>query len=516
MNQTEQAAPAVEVRGATKTYGPIVALDDVSFTLRPGGAHALLGHNGAGKSTLVNVLSGVVTPDRGEVLLDGKVVELRSPRQAQAAGIAVVAQELSVVPTLTVHENILLGKVGAGVSGSGSIDRDQVRALLARLGLAGVSPETMVEDLSMGERQLIEIARALSRNARVLILDEPTASLADREIQRVFGAVREVIAEGRSVVFVTHRLGEVLDLCTRVTVMRDGAVTITRDVAGLDRDSIVQLMLGDVAARTEVARADAAGREGLVDIEGLTVPGHVDNFSLQAKRGQIVGIAGQVGSGASEVVRALAGLVPDARGQVRVGRKPLRPGAPGRSLKAGVVFASNDRKSEGLFLDQSIARNLVATRLRAASKGGILSSKRIKATSQRLIDLISIERSRLPQPAATLSGGNQQKVFLGRCLDREDAELMLFDEPTRGVDVGGRVEIHNLIRHAASAGNAVVFVSTDHEEVLDLADTVVTMFAGRVTRVARSADMTSAMLLGDMTHGSADQAGQGAEVGQTT
>lgn len=504
MGESEQAALAVEVRGVSKTYGPILALNDVSFTLRPGEVHALLGHNGAGKSTLINVLSGVVAPDRGELLLDGKPVEFRSPRQAQAAGIAVVAQELSVVPTLTVQENILLGSVGT--RRAKGLHRDEMRALLKRLGMVGVGPDTMVEDLSMGERQLVEIARALSRNARVLILDEPTASLADREIQRVFTAVRELAAEGRSVIFVSHRLGEVLELCSRVTVMRDGAVTITRDVAGLDRKSIVQLMLGDVAARAEIGEVAGGAREDLVVIDDLTVPGHVEHFSLRADGGQIVGIAGQVGSGASDVVRALAGLVPDARGRVVVNGRALRLGAPGRSLRSGVVFASNDRKTEGLFLAQSISRNLVATRLRDLSNGGVLSSKKTNSVAQRLIDLIKIERRRLPLAAQTLSGGNQQKVFLGRCLDRDDAVVMLLDEPTRGVDVGGRADIHNLIRHAASMGGTVVFVSTDHEEVLDLADIIVTMFAGQVTRIARRCQMTPEMLLADMTHGGTEEA----------
>jgi ABC-type sugar transport system ATPase subunit len=501
MTPSEQTDLAVEVRGATKAYGPIVALGDVSFRLRRGEVHALLGHNGAGKSTLVKVLAGVVSPDQGEVLVGGRPVELKSPRHAQAAGIAVVEQELSVVPTLTVQENILLGSVDAGLSRSGGADREAIKALLARLGLTDIGPDTMVEDLSIAERQLVEIARALSRDARVLILDEPTATLGEHEIVRVFAAVRELVAEGRSVIFVSHRLGEVLELCSRVTVMRDGKVTASRDVEGLDREGIVQLMLGDVAAKAEVEVAEGKRQAGLVAVEDLAVPGHVEDFSLRADGGEIIGIAGQVGSGASEVLRALAGLVPDARGRVTISGRAMRLGAPSRSHKAGVVFASNDRKSEGLFLTQSIARNLVATRLDKISSGGVMSGRKAGALARRLADLIKVDHQRLSQAAETLSGGNQQKVFLGRCLDRDDAVLLLFDEPTRGVDVGGRAEIHNLIRHAASGGNSVIFVSTDHEEVLDLADTVVTMFAGKVTRVARRGDMSAATILGDMTQG---------------
>jgi ABC-type sugar transport system ATPase subunit len=502
----EQSAktPVVEVRGATKAYGPVKALDDVSFTLARGEVHALLGHNGAGKSTLVKVLSGVVSPDQGEVLVDGRPVELKSPRSAQAAGIAVVEQELSLVPTLTVRENILLGSVDAGFWRSSGVDDAEIRSLLSRLGLDDVGPDTVVEDLSIAECQLVEIARALSRDAKVLILDEPTATLGEAEIVRVFGALRELVAEGYGIIFVSHRLGEVLEICSRVTVLRDGKVTADREVAGLDRDSIVELMLGDVADKVPVRKSAEGDADGMMAIEGLTVPRYVESFDLDVSAGEIVGIAGQVGSGASEVLRALAGLVPEARGKVSIAGKAMRLGAPGRSLKAKVVFASNDRKSEGLFLTRSIANNLLATRLRKVTNGGWLSRQKERTTAQRLAELIKVDQRRLGQPVETLSGGNQQKVFLGRCLDRDDAKVLLLDEPTRGVDVGGRMEIHNLIRHAASAGNTVIFVSTDHEEIIDLADTVVTMFAGQITRVLRREEVTAAAVLGDMTHGGSD------------
>lgn len=502
---SEQMPLAVEVRGVTKAFGPIVALDNVSFTLRPGEIHALVGHNGAGKSTLVKVLTGVVTPDQGEVLVNGTPVTLANPRQAQAAGIAVVEQELSLVPALTVLENILLGRVGTGSHSRGD-DRRAVQELLTRLGLSNVRPDTVVEDLSMAERQLVEIARALSRDARILILDEPTATLGEREIERVFAGVRELAAAGHGVIFVSHRLGEVLDLCSRVTVMRDGHMIASRPVAEMDRESIVELMLGKVAAKINVERREGAVREGLVVIDGLTVPGHVTDFKLRANGGEIVAIAGQVGSGTSEVLRALAGLIPDARGHVSVAGRAMRLGAPKRAIRAGAVFASNDRKSEGLFLHQSVLRNLLATRLKKVSSWGIVRRGASTALAQRLAGLIGFDSKRLGAPADTLSGGNQQKVFLGRCLEKEDAILLLFDEPTRGVDVGGRADIHNLIRHAASTGNCVIFASTELDEIVDLADTVVTMFAGRITRIGRREEMTAADILAAMTSGAAARA----------
>jgi ABC-type sugar transport system ATPase subunit len=265
-------------------------------------------------------------------------------------------------------------------------------------------------------------------------------------------------------------------------------------------------MLGKVAEKSNAERRDGGVREGLVVIDQLSVPGHVADFALRVNGGEIVAIAGQVGSGASEVLRALAGLIPDARGHVSIAGRPMRLGAPQRSIRAGAVFASNDRKSEGLFLHRSVARNLLATRLKAVSRGGVLSPGLSAALAQRLAGLIGFDRKRLGVAAETLSGGNQQKVFLGRCLEKEDTTLLLFDEPTRGVDVGGRADIHNLIRHAASTGACVIFASTELDEITDLADTVVTMFAGRITRVGRREEMTAADILAEMTSGAAKMA----------
>jgi len=353
-------------------------LNDVSFSLRQGEIHALVGHNGAGKSTLVKVLAGVVTPDQGQVLVGGAPVTLKSPRQAQAAGIAVVEQELSLVPALSVLDNILLGRVDTH-SGSRGDFLGEVRGLLTQLGLGDVRLGTIVEDLSMAERQLVEIARALSRNARILILDEPTATLGEREIERVFAGVRKLVAEGRSVIFVSHRLGEVLDLCSQVTVLRDGRMIASRPAAELSRDGIVELMLGKISEKAEVAVREGGRLDELVVVEGLRVPRHVEDFGLRANGGEIVAIAGQVGSGASEVLRALGGLVPDARGRVAIGGRAMRLGAPQRSIRGGAIFASNDRKGEGLFLHLSVARNLLATRLKAVSRGSFVSRRMFTA-----------------------------------------------------------------------------------------------------------------------------------------
>jgi ABC-type sugar transport system ATPase subunit len=499
------APPFIDARGITKRYGPITALDDVSFELRPGEVHALLGHNGAGKSTLVKILSGLVRPDSGTLTMAGEEVTLRTPQQAQQHGVALVDQELSLVPALTVEENILLGNVESPFLQRPGGSRAATREILDGLGLRHVAPSTHVRDLAIGERQLIEIARALSRDARVLILDEPTATLSDTEIEHVFRAVRQVVAQGRSVIYVSHRLGEVLELCDRASIFRDGRHVETRAVSELDRRGLIELMLGDVP---EPSQRDGlhedAGEVATVTIRNLSVPPRVQGFDLTARGGQIIALAGQIGSGASEVLRALAGLVPDAQGDVSINGKDVRLGSPRRCVDAGTVYASGDRKGEGLFLGHSVQLNLVATRLPALTRWGLVRRGAAASVARQLIDVIGMDRKRMRTPVVSLSGGNQQKVFLGRCLEQHAAELLLLEEPTRGVDVGGRMEIHDLVRVAAAHGNAVIFASTELDEVLDLADTIVTMHAGRVVRTLPRRLATSAEILGDMTHGNSE------------
>lgn len=488
------------VSGVSKTYGAVAALSDVAFDLKPGEVHALLGHNGAGKSTMVKVLAGLVQPDAGTVLIDGEPVHPRNPRQAQAAGVALVDQELSLVPTLTVQENLLLGAPRGAVP-----DQRGLRSILDSLGLERIALSETVSRLALGEQQLVEIARALSRDAKILILDEPTATLSDHEIDMVFAAVRRMAADGRSIIYVSHRLGEILTLCQRATVFRDGRCIGTESVDRLDRDSIVEMMLGhlpELAAREQ--RSPTMGTSAAV-IRDLAVPPRLSGLDLEVAPGEIVGIAGQVGCGASEVMRALAGLVPEATGEVTVGGRRLRLGSPRRSSVNGVLYTTNDRKEEGLFLGHSIARNIVATRLPRLGRGGLVVRGRDRSAVERLLALTGIPQARRRTPVGSLSGGNQQKVLVARSLQADPCTLLLFDEPTRGVDVGGRQEIHELIRGAADAGIAVIFSSTELDEVLELSDTVVTMFGGRIVDVHPCSSVTPAQVLTDMTHGRTEE-----------
>jgi ABC-type sugar transport system ATPase subunit len=491
----------LEVRQVSKSYGAIKALDDLSFDLRSGEIHALLGHNGAGKSTLVKVICGLVEPGSGSFRVEGQDVDIQSAQDAKALGIALVDQELSLVPVLSVEENLQLGNLS--FLRSSSATRRRMRSTLDRLGLADLRLSRPVSSLSIGERQLVEIARALTRDVRILVLDEPTATLSDVEIERVFSVIRDVSAEGCGVVFVSHRLGEVMELCQRATIIRDGRRLATEELQDLTRNRLVELMVGELpAARPRTSDSEASRpSEPTIDVGALSVPGLVDDFTLRVNPGEVVGIAGQIGSGASQVLRALAGLVPDARGAVSIDGRPLRAGSPTRAKAAGITFVSNDRKGEGLFLSHSIEQNLTATRLGSISHLGLIVRGRSREIADRLMDLIGIGHDRRRRPVGFLSGGNQQKVFIGRCLERPNSHLLILDEPTRGVDVAGRAEIHDLVRGAAESGQAVIFSSTELDEMLDLADLIVTMFAGRMVSVLAQAEATASAILADTTHG---------------
>ena len=509
---TEQAvlhhAPAdavpgllLTLTGISKAFAGVQALDDVTVHVRGGEAHALCGHNGAGKSTLLKVLTGLEHPDAGEIAINGEPIRLRSAHDAQRHGIALVHQESGLVGALSVAENLFLGNVGEAALVRRADARRRATELLARVDLEDLDPRRRLESLAPGERKLVEIAHVLGRDARVVILDEPTASLSHAEGRRVFTAVRALVERGAAVIFVSHRLDEVFELCQRLTVLRDGRLITSVDAASVDRDALVELMLGGLhEQRTSLADRENAGRGPAVSVRGLSVPPLVERFELDAVPGSIVGIAGQVGSGASEALRGIAGLVPGVTGAIRLDDQAVPMGWGPAVLAAGVRYVPPDRKAEGLFLGQSIGANLTATRLRNLSRAGLVVERARRATAQTLLEIVGVRDHGLREHVVTLSGGNQQKVLIGRCLERSGGELLLLDDPTRGVDVGGRAEIHDLIRRAAAAGNTIIFVSTELDELLDLADVVVTMYKGRVVATRPRAEAVASVLLREMTH----------------
>lgn len=490
----------VRVEGLARAFNGVPAVRDASFTVAAGQIHAVCGHNGAGKSTVVKMLSGQLDPDSGSIVIGGDRVALRSRQAAQRLGVALVDQELSVVPALTVLENMLLGDIDVPFVNRRRRAVARCRQILDGMGLERISPDQPLSTLSIGERQLIEIARALSQNARLVILDEPTATLSDVESAHVFAAIRRVAATGCSVIFVSHRLSEVLELCDSVTVLRDGRTVATTPVKDVTVDELIVQMLGEPPHRLAAGSRPDHDLTHALRIAHLQLPGRLADFTLTARAGRIYALAGQLGSGASDLLRALGGLHPKATGTVELRGKQVPYRDAVGAARSGVAFVSNDRKTEGLFLGKPVAWNLVATRLPRLGRGGVLSRQRERAAARSLAERSGLPEGRLGESVLTLSGGNQQKAFVGRCLERDDVFALLLDEPTRGVDIGGRAAIHQLLRRAADSGLIVIFASTELDELLELGDVIVTMRDGRIVN-RYEGTIDGSALMRDMTHG---------------
>jgi ribose transport system ATP-binding protein/rhamnose transport system ATP-binding protein len=491
--------PVLAVEGITKRFGPNEVLKNVSLDLEAQEIRAICGENGAGKSTLVKIITGVHSADSGTVLIDDQPVEVIDPQHAQRLGIALVAQELSLAPALSVLDNIWLGNREVPLFHRRKEFRERARTALAKVGLDDLPLETPVAHLSIGRRQLVELARMLTRAARVFILDEPTATLSDVEIDRIFTALRALKAEGKTVIYITHRLGEVFQICDSVTVLRNGELIGTRRVDEIDRRHLMEMMLGRSFGEMYPHWVSKPGEPMLV-VKNLAVPPIVQSFDLTAHRGMVICLAGQVGSGAIEVLRALAGLVYNATGDVSIAGKAMVLRSAAAAQEAGVKFISEDRAGEGVFLRLRVGENLVATRIAEYSRFGILARRRLRAEAGKVATAVGVDRARLRSRADELSGGNQQKLAFGRSLGGDDPGVLLMNEPTRGVDVGARAEIYRLIRDFCDRGYCLVMASSDIEEVLGMADVIVSMYRGRKIATYRRGEADLHRVLADITH----------------
>jgi rhamnose transport system ATP-binding protein len=490
--------PTVTLRHVAKAFGAVRAVIDGTIDLYAGEAHALLGENGAGKSTMVKILAGVHEPDAGEVLLDGHPVTLASPAAARDAGIAVIYQEPTLFPDLSVAENIFMGRQPL-VAGR-RIDRRRMlaaaAALFGRLGVR-LDPGRICRGLSIADQQLVEIAKALSLEARVIVMDEPTAALSATEVARLFEVVRTLRAGGSAVLFISHRLEEVFEICQRVTVMRDGRHVLTSELDGMTTDDLVRAMVGRQMAERTAGERSAPG-DVILTVERLTREGVFTDVSLQVRAGEIVALAGLVGSGRSEVARAVFGVDRYDAGRVVVRDRELRRASPTAAMAAGIGFVPEDRRQQGLVMDMSVQQNVALASLGRLRKGGLVRSAAERAFASDWAVRLNLKYGRLTDPVLQLSGGNQQKVVLAKWLGRSPA-LLIVDEPTRGIDIATKAEVHRLLVQLAAEGVAILVISSELPEVLHIGDRILVMREGGLTAELRHEDATEEKIMAAAT-----------------
>jgi ribose transport system ATP-binding protein len=485
----------LSVSRISKSFGGAKALNDVSVDFRAGEVHALLGENGAGKSTLVKVIAGVVTADTGEVTFPGG---------SESSDVAMVFQELSVIPELSVRDNMALSmRRTSGLLVRREKLQERMQSALASAGLEDLDLDMPVEALPLAKRQLLEIARGLVADARTLILDEPTATLSDIEISRVHEVVRSLVAGGRSIVYITHRMGEVFRLADRITIMRSGSVVASGPTAEFTMDSVVTHMLGEEHTAGEAIHVKenfASENRRKLNIRGLDSGHRFSDVSFTAQAGEVTALFGQIGSGADDVVRALVGLIPVTAGDIQLNEIQLSALTRPKSQKHGIAYVSADRVLEGVFLSGSVAQNVSSGALAAVSRLGTIRAELETDLARSIASKVAFDASRIRVPVGSLSGGNQQKIAIGRALATEP-DVLVLNEPTRGVDIGARAEIYRALRQL-SANNVIVIVySSDIVELRELADRVITMFRGRPVSSNRTTDVMDSQILAEILHG---------------
>ncbi|WP_417586929.1 sugar ABC transporter ATP-binding protein [Pararhodobacter oceanensis] len=482
----------LQISGVSKSFEPIHALKSVDFDLRKGEIHALAGENGAGKSTLMNIIDGILQPDRGEILLDGTAVKITSPTRAQQLGIGFVHQEIALCPDISVAENIFMS--ATNVSKSLFMDFKALHKKAADvLGqLCDIDPAVKVRDLSISNQQLVEIAKALTLDCRVLILDEPTAALTEKEAQILFGIMRKLADRGISIIYISHRMVEIFDNCDRVTVFRDGQNITTRDVAEIGPGDVVNAMVGRVLGTLYPEKQAEGDRSDdvLLKVKNLSDGSRFHDVSFQLERGCILGIAGLIGSGRSEIVKGICRLEGAVTGEVWLNGQRLTTQDYQQSIDAGVVYLSEDRKGDGVFLDMPIAVNISALKVeQVASRLGVINRDKEEGQAAALAKKLNLKYGRLSDPVSSLSGGNQQKVAIAKMLS-VNPKLIFLDEPTRGVDVGAKVEIHKILRDLAQSGVGIVVISSELPELIGLCDRVMVVREGRISGEVSGADIT--------------------------
>ena len=479
----------------TKSYAGVQALKSASFELRPGEVHALIGENGAGKSTLIKIITGAVEPDSGEIKLNGQTITHNSPRVAKELGIAAIYQQPALFPELTVAENIAIGLEQAGLWGR--IDwrerRRRAADLLAQVG-AKIDPEREAGDLTMPQQQLVEIARALGAEAKILILDEPTASLSEEDTQNLFRVIRQLRAQGVGMIYISHRLEELPVIADRVTVLRDGRTIDTRLMSEVNRQQLIQLMVGRELSAVFPKRAVELG-DLVLELRhlGCSETG-INDVNLQLRAGEILGLAGLVGAGRTELARVIFGLTPADEGEIWLRGKSVRISNPAQAIESGIAYVPEDRRRHGVILELSISSNITLASLHELSRYGLLNFRQEKEIAADYTRRLGIKTPAIFAPVATLSGGNQQKVALSRWLMTKPSVLIL-DEPTQGIDVGAKSEIHALMTGLAAQGVAILMISSELPEILGMSDRIAVMYGGTIVGILDRAGATQQKIL---------------------
>jgi len=485
--------PLLRVMGIRKQYPGTLALNDVDFDVRAGEVHALVGENGAGKSTLMLIMAGILEPDRGQMRLNGDTVAFKTPAEAQRAGISIVFQELAVAPNMSISENIFRNTQPTNELGFIRFAEMHARArkVLGTFGI-DVDPREPLRRYSLALRQIVEIASSIERDAQVLLLDEPTSAIGGEEIDRLFRVIQALRREGVGIVYVSHKLDEVMQIADRISVLRDGNLVGCVQKKGTSEDELVRMMVGREFEDLYPPHTGKLG-ETMLRVEGLT-GARFTNISFRAHAGQILGLFGLTGAGRTELARAVFGVDPVSGGKVSIGDQKIPRSDPRASMEAGIAYIPEDRKEDGLFLRMSLKENIAATNLKAVSRGMMVDRSKLRELSDRMVDSLGIRARSLSQQVSYLSGGNQQKVLFAKWISRKP-RVLLADEPTRGVDVGAKADIHRLLRDAAQEGAAVVMISSELPEIMELSDRIAVMSNGVIRGVFDADEATEERLL---------------------
>lgn len=482
----------LQISNLSKSFGPVRALKGVDFDLRKGEIHAIAGENGAGKSTLMNIIDGILRPDSGEIRLDGTPVRISSPAVAQRMGIGFVHQEIALCPDVSVAENIFMAATNASRSFLMDYKALNRKAAEVLRQLSDIEPATMVRDLPISKQQLVEIAKALTLDCRILILDEPTAALTEAEAQLLFGIMRRLADQGISIIYISHRMVEIFDNCDRVSVFRDGTHVVTHDVGDITPSDVVNAMVGREISELyppKQAEGDKTS-EVMLAVRGLSDAKRFHDVSFDLRRGEILGVAGLIGAGRSEIVKGICRLEGEVSGSITLNGEPLDTRTYSESIAKGVVYLSEDRKGDGVFLDLPIDANVSALRLgQVARRFGLIDAELEAGQAEQLGRKLNLKCGSLADPVSSLSGGNQQKVALAKMLS-VNPQLIFLDEPTRGVDVGAKSEIHRILRDLAKDGVGIVVISSELPELIGLCDRVMVVREGTISGEVSGTDMT--------------------------